>query len=347
MYRRKRISKPKSGLKKRLYAKKRLVKKAYKGKARYANKAGFYGNIKKIANTNMTESRIYQRMRPDRLAKNIEKVGQPQAFVFNKAGHFTNSEGRQAAVSLSTLSGSDLRQILTFTHPQGSTPGTGAAYVKRAVLERLVGTLEVTNSSTCRAIVDIYDIIRIRDSQGGSGFTNGPVAAWDGGLQEQDTNYSSPVGDAAIVGSLPTDSDLFKQYFKIIKKTSLVMEQGATHRHMISRTMNKLIDNNIVGGPLNAPVVADVKPYVMWHLIVFRGQVVAADSGDDTFAYSTVGEVRLDTVLTYRAKYTQVSWNSPTFTYDNTALLPTLTTDAIVNAGSGAIEAGQVVGGKV
>lgn len=329
-------------------ANKRLPK-LMKGKRVYKKKtvAKFLGNIKKMANANMTESKCYQRLRPSKLARNLEKVGVPHISARNAVANFTCGEGRQGAAVLSTGNTQDLQWINTYTSP-GTISGQNA--VQRFVLEKIVGQLEVTNSSTARAHVDIYDIIRIRDPIEGNPTSTDPIYAWGNGIQNQSVfNGPYTVGGEKIVGCIPTDSKAFKDYFKIIKKTTLVLEQGASHRHYVSRSMQQMCDSEILGLPNGnrggAPTLAgDIKPYVLYHMVVSHGQVVATNGEETNYSDTTTADVRLDIALTYRMKWSWLNNNTFAYVYNPSLLLNTATNDAIVNAGDGVIETSHYIG---
>lgn len=336
------------GMKKGKPARKMYKPKAKAGykKRAYRKRAGaMLGYAKKSAAGNMTESRFVQRMRASRVVKGIETVGQPQVFVFNKGYNALTQEGRQGAIAVADLGATDLRQILSTVQPTGANPA-GTSYVKRAIIESVIGECEFTNSSTARVNVDVYDIIRIRDSNPNNVSSTAPLLAWYYGSGAQ-TPAGNDLSFNVIIGTQPTDSQAFKDYFKILKRTHLVMDQGATHRHMFSRRINKIVDNEVVGDASYTGNSNDLKPYTHYVMVVFHGQACATDSTTEpSYATTTTAQVRLDLVQTYRVKYTQVSWNSPNLYYDSGALLSGVTDDLIVNAGSGQIETSHTAGGK-
>lgn len=143
----------------------------------------------------------------------------------------------------------------------------------RIVLESAVSQLNIANTTGTPVNMELYDVVAKRDSgqlptnfngsilTGGGKYGQGtllldPVTAWSVGM----TNTSLPATgfDAAALvddlglaspgnlGATPYQSKLFKDYFKVVRKTNVSLPIGGQHKHYVDLRPNMVFDNDML-----------------------------------------------------------------------------------------------------
>lgn len=235
--------------------------------------------------------------KPSKRVLAMKRVGAPNFRVSNFGFQLQSVEGFQAATNFAYAGIDFLRDI------QAQVPNTTAPAVAQFVLESFRGEFLMTNSSLATQYVDIYDIVRKRDTQAAGGPnavwpTLDPVNAWKYGVSDQST---APPDLTAYenINSKPTDSRLFNDYFKIAKRTRIGLVAGATHRHLVTMISNKLIDTELLN-----KAQGDLAGLTTYTMVVINGQPASISS--ESGAVVTTAKTALDIVWATRCKYTFV-----------------------------------------
>lgn len=252
--------------------------------------------------------------RPNKTVLAMKRVSAPNYYVVNGSEQIVNSEGFQNAGVYTWLGKTDMTTILA------TVPGAGGSYPnapKRCHVESVVNELLMTNSSLATQYIDIYDIVRKRDAgytSGGPGPTGTPLEAWKVGVSDQ--SPTSPDFTAwQNVSSLPTDSKLFSDYFRIVKRSYVGLVAGATHRHQVILKPNRIIDSELL-----QRANGDLAGYTVYTLLVINGQ--PASIKDEAGAIVTTATTALDVVNSRRIKYSYVQDNTNIWNvYDNLSSL--------------------------
>lgn len=288
----------------------------------------------------------------------MKHVGASNYYVTNQARQLVVAEGYQNAISFPHQSWSDIQSISALAVPSGqpSTYTSASVYTKQFVLESLKSEFLMTNSTLATCYVDIYDVVRKRDAQTGAGrvvpspsapssgqdlipnATQKPEDSWLLGSSIE-AGYPVTVQNpqpSQMVGALPTDSLLFKDYFKVVQRSHIALSQGATHRHTINLKSNHLVDQFLLSGDYQN----DIAGLTMYTMIVCYGQP-ASISGGDSAPVVTTAKVALDIVVGYRYKYTWISDSTVSFTSSDN--LSSLTGEQVVSIGAGQIVANATV----
>lgn len=257
---------------------------------------------------------------PSRRIQVMKRAGQPNIDISNTSFQLAVNQGFQNASQIRYQGLQDLERIANRIGPHAAgVPPTNF------VLESTVGEMFLTNSSLANLYVDIYDIVRKRDALQ-SDDTKSPVEAWHAGITDES---GGAVTDGQMqVNSLPTDSKLFRDYFRVVKRTHISLAQGATHRHMTKLKANKLFDTSYLDR-----CDGDVAGTTVYTMIVAYGQPasITTESG----AIVTTASGFIDVVQSVRLKYTFVSdYTNNWFLTDN---LSTLAGEQVVSAGAGQI----------
>lgn len=268
--------------------------------------------------------------------KAMKRVGQPNIDIWNLGEQLQVLEGFQNSLAFNYLNQATVTRL--FTHLPAGVPSTGA---RKMVVQSVTGEYIMTNSSLATAYVDIYDIVRKHDANPANPGSQNPVTAWRQGVQTEAGTNALPFDQD--INSLPTDSSLFSDYFKVIKRTHVPLAQGATHKHSIKYAPNQVIDEQMYtnGLPNLTPIAAEIAGTTIWTMIVVHGQPASIPREGGGLATVTTAAVNIDLVYAQRTKYTWVQDLSVTF-YQNDNL-SSLTGEFVVSAGSGTIVPNQVV----
>lgn len=243
--------------------------------------------------------------KPNKTLLAMKRVSAPNYRITNGAEQIVNLEGFQSAGVYTWLGRDDMVNLLSLV------PGAGSVYPnapKRLHVESIVNELLMTNSSLATQYVDIYDIVRKRDagySSGGQGSpspTSNPYEAWRYGVSDQ-TSTSPDLTAWTNVSSLPTDSKLFNDYFRVIKRSHIGLVAGATHRHSVILKTNRIIDSAVVGR-----CSGDLAGYSVYTLLVINGQPASIKT--ETTPIVTTATTALDVVNSRRFKYSYVQDNT-------------------------------------
>lgn len=318
-----RITYTKTAMKMRKYAQSKLRtaqrrKNPMIRRKAYSNVGG-QGTFSTFSLTNRASPRV----------RTMKKVGAPCYDLINNSQQLVVSEGFQGNQTFYFNDIGSLRRYDSHVpvdyDPAHTLP---SLQNKRFLLESTTGEYLISNSSLATAYVDIYDIVRKRDATGLTGPTSSPSAAWSAGVSNESGAITpNPIGDLHI---LPTDSMLFKDYFKVKKRTHIALAQGATHRHSLKLKVNKLIDEELIG---NAS--GDLAGFTVYTMIVAYGQPASVPASEPSTGPNpvTTAKVALDVVYSSRTKFTWVQDNTTNlWVNDNLVSLPN---EVVVSAGSG------------
>lgn len=158
-----------------------------------------------------------------------------------------------------------------FAGNAGSIPNATFRYV----LESAMSVLHLANTCGTPVNMELYDIVCKRDTpqvplaftgnflstvftnpvgRDGQGTTIlDPSIAWYLGMTNQasqatgfETNAQElPIGPSNL-GATPYQSKLFKDYFKVVRKSNVVLPIGGQHKHFVDLKPNFIIDNDLM-----------------------------------------------------------------------------------------------------
>lgn len=173
---------------------------------------------------------------------------QRQVKVYNTAGSFESATGTQAAVWLSFADPTSLYGMLPSVND-------------KMILHSIKAEIAMVNSSSTNSTLMVYDIVCRKDCN--SANTGSPNGAWQVGID--DAGGSST--DYKIIGSVPTESVLFNEYYKIVQRTRVSLSPGQMHRHEVSYNPNKVLSgeylNNVTYGIAGITIGTMVVQYGM------------------------------------------------------------------------------------
>lgn len=271
---------------------------------------------------------------PNRQALARKRVGAPNFYVTNSAQQIVALEGFQAVGVTPWQNNTDMSFMLAKV-PQG--PTVGSVGTRSISLESAQCELLFTNSSLASCFVEVYDIARRRDAdKTKSPYTADPFSAWSQGVSDNQASVT-PTGNITNLKSLPFDSQLFKDWFKVCKRTRFELSQGATHRHSVSIKANRIIDEAVL-----AYADGDMAGITMYTMFVVYGQPASIPGeGGKPPSTVTTATIALDVVSSIRYKFTWVSDPAQTQWFQDN--LSTLTGEQIASPGLGDLILNKVV----
>lgn len=155
---------------------------------------------------------------PETVLKTLAK----QLKVYNTSNNSVSTVGKQAVVYFSYSSPSDLY-------------GGLASVNDKMIFHGVEAEISMVNASSTNSQIFIYDVICRKDCN--SGNTGSPNGAWQVGIDDAGGNNT----DYQIVGSIPTESRLFTDYYKIVQRTRVSLGPGQMHRHEVTYHPNKVL----------------------------------------------------------------------------------------------------------
>lgn len=156
------------------------------------------------------------------IPKSIVDTLAKQVSVQNGAGQQESSIGLQNAIS--------------FTYGASATVlGFMGSANDKILLHSIRAETSFVNASSTNSTIVIYDIISRKDAGGANVST--PLNAWASGVDSAGGSST----DWQVIGSVPTESVSFNQFYKIVQRTRVSMGPGQMHRHEITFNPNKSI----------------------------------------------------------------------------------------------------------
>ena len=288
----------------------------------------------------ITQSSFRLTRRPTKQVLALKRVGAPNVAIDQTTQILSIAPGFQG-VAYDYINNCGYLNNIQLTIPANSA----SAAPTRFLLESTMCEYAFTNTTTATVEVEIYDIVQRRDLQSQWTYQVLPVGSpgaytlvldgnprdyWNIGTligNNEPSTYAGP-RPQNILGSSPFDSQLFRDYFTVKKRTRVMLPLGASHRHFVTMKPNLLVDAAVS----NAwQYLNGVKGITQWCMFVARGMPQTV--GDQANGVST-NEGQVAIVKSFRTKYTWVADTSNTLYYHDNMLSPAAT--QAINQGSGA-----------
>jgi hypothetical protein len=240
----------------------------------------------------------------------MERLGAPNNVVQQASALITASAGYQTSTSYSMFSVPQLQYLLG--QVSGNLP-------RRVVAESLTNEFTFTNFSNSPVEIDIYDIVPKRDIAVAYTFNTPsglytvspfPESYWAQGLAAQN-NAATTTAPALnyYIGTNPTDSILFRQFFGIKKRTTVLLPISGAHRHVVNVRCQKLIDTYLAAaGNTGSAGYSGVKGFTNYMMFNIKG-LPAWNTGDPdpTTASVTTSGTQVGIVSVSRINWTYVA----------------------------------------
>lgn len=266
----------------------------------------------------------------------MKAVGAPNIWQANYSQATQVNAGRQLFTSFPTLQAEQLSDIVTNHLPSNTGPN-------RVVIQSAQTEVTFTNVTNAAAEVEIYDIMFKRDLSLDSSVNIGGYLYNFVNIEQmikagiQAGAHINPLATPPVpepdtyIGASAFDSQIFKDYCRVVRKSHVMLASGASHRHQQLVGVNKLIDQTIAG---NNDLIY-TKGFTYATLLLIRG-VGAFNPAVEPAGESTTNPLFLNVVTSVRIKYTYVQDVTSTLHYDDA--LPLGDAVNVRNIGSGAYE---------
>ena len=273
------------------------------------------------------QSMFMLKSRPTRQVSGLQMLGSPNIRVENFAPIIVGGNGLQTAYTYFHNSIYQLQRL------RSNVPNVTSSAGARFVLEDYQSEITLSNTTTASVELELYDIVLKRDLLASAIYTtatspplvytiNGtPSDYWDQGslLNANLPPTTAHPYPSEFLGSSPFDSQLFRDQFKVMKRTRILLTQGGSHRHFVVLKPHKLIDDSMIlfsTGTARDALVG---------ITTFTMAVVRGLPGTylDTTLKSTSNEVQVASVQSQRWKYTYVQ-DTQNNLYSTNNLTPTL-----------------------
>lgn len=300
-------------------------------------------------NGNMTNSICtHLAVRPRYVSKAMTKVSVSTILSDQYAIRVDGKYGFQAVSSYGFMTQQYLAKLPLYP---ATVPGVGTNLPYRINVQSVVGNVTLANACTAPVELEIYDIVLKRDlplavqwKQNANTWTVPqmyPDACWDiGSYANNATIPTGGSGPQANIAASPFDSTLFNAYFKVKKRTKVLLGQGGIHRHTVVSKVNKILDSVLFNQIANPSVTTPTSGELGWRslttfvMVVQKGLPVSDAEAATTV---TTAETHVDVVQDFRIKWNYVTDNS--YGVYNTDSLTSPATGQIINTGNGLAEA--------
>ena len=287
--------------------------------ARVARVAGGVPRLIQSATGQASQTALTHLSRARRPA-GITTMGAPSHYLVNKSDVYLCEPGKQLIFNLGQWN--SIPDTIAMGALVPSSPTQFANAPVRYCVQGLQADCTITNSSTVTAYLDLYDVIATHDLPISSivfGQVATPENAWLNGveLQALQTDPTGFTRQATLPGSRPTDSQLFKDFYKIKQHKSIILAPNGMHIHHVNIKTGRMFDVNQMAS--YSTIINGLAGYTMFTMGVLRGMPA---NGSEPVTGTTSGNPVLRSVTSERYTYSYVYRNGTTFAYGQTLPVP-------------------------
>lgn len=236
-------------------------------------------------------------------------------YVLNGYARQTGTVGQQSIGIVNTM--------FNYTDINAISQKISVNQTNKFLLKNCSAEVLMTNQDSGNAQIILYDIVARRDLASSANITT-PASAWQNSYGDE----GGVNANATIVGTTPFSSDLFTQFYKVVKMTYLTLGQGQSHTHRLKFDANKIIDGEYI----------QYNPNGFKGLTCFTMMVVNGMPYNDTATKTQVstGNTAIDFIFRKQYSYTWKQDVDTNFSVSNN--LPQLFTvnEDIMNEATGA-----------
>jgi len=326
----------------------RIARKAYArslNTARLARRGGVNtvkGNPSGIAT--LSKWSIYKK--PSSQVMIMKKAGARNTYVDQQTLRLDTKSGFQEHAFFAHLENNILYDTIKNIPGGAVTAASGGQPFNRMVLENYSSEMLFANATNVSCELEIYDLVLKRDVKnnesyqqdlsGGSTvliqWSGQPTQAIQAGISNATGSQpDTPPYNYTLIGSVPSDSLIFSQYFTVAQRKLVQLPQGGCHRHMVKQQLNKVVSRS----DLSRTGAYGWKGLTCFTYYRVRGYPVS--SAEDG-ANITTSSCSIDAVMSRRFSYTYVVDNTQTLRYTDNLLSLVPGDEAIINVGSGQVD---------
>lgn len=268
-----------------------------------------------------------------KLARGYSQLSAPNTLLLQDRRFLSTTFGNQGVASLVIINSlQDLAQMANLVNKfngiqTGGGSGTGIN-AQKFLVEGCEATVTMTNQSSCPCVVDLYDVLVKANQPTPTSITFGdqydvtnPINAWVSGLLQSnqtlgalpDAGSGTAIEPINMLGILPNDSALFRNYYRVLKRTTVEMGPTSTHLHKIVSTHKKLFDTQeVVSATAPIPMIINWGGYTRHLFGVVRGNPVL----DETINRPISAPIVVLAQVTERYKYSVCSFGGGLWNYN-------------------------------
>jgi len=249
--------------------------------------------------------------------RKVSALGAPSRYVVNAADIIQGTPGQQKTKSVGQwFSMADIVNLSVMVPSILTTQGVTPTHF---FLQGVTAEVTLNNATATPQMVDVYDIVARRDiplqSVTGAPYSvNTPYDAWITGMFDQNVGSASPglPIPSDIFGAKPTDSQIFNDYYRIVRRTELVLPQNATHVHKVNINVNRSL--NLTEVSVMKQYLGGLKDVTHYTMCVVRGGIGLDFTAEVTTSVSPY--IRYISLENYRFSFLQASGSE--WKYSNT-----------------------------
>lgn len=246
----------------------------------------------------------------------ITKQSAPYFWLRSEGGLMNNDTGYQGVYTLGQFNSIVDTAKIAVELPSVATP-TGDAPA-RFCMRSMTAEITLTNTSTQPAWLDLYDIECIHDVPLEPVVPIGsPSNAWKSGAVLQSVQTYPPAGAGSgitaynLLGSRPSDSQLFRDFYRVKQKRTVLLQPNGLHVHHVSLKMHRSFDTNQMQAYLG--YISALAGYTVFTMAVLRGAPVKLTE----VASPSTGNPIVRFVVSERYEYNYIYNNASTLIYDD------------------------------
>lgn len=166
----------------------------------------------------------------------------------------------------------------------------------------------ITNAESTNCKCTIYDVLAKKD---GTTVNLEPQTVFLAGNVD---NSGGAAANATIPGTFPSTNPRFRNAYKILKSTPLILTPGQIHVHTTNYDINKIISRERIDA-LAIIGPTPVSGITIYTMIIFHGTPVH-DTTDETLV--TIGAAKLDIVMLETLSFNSVTYGHPSVSISTT-----------------------------
>jgi hypothetical protein len=215
--------------------------------------SGYLVNVA-TGTSGMSKFNVYRR--PNRSIRAQELVTPTSQWSTNGTGVVLAKSGFQDCYSIPYAGKYHLSALFNYVNELTQSQTNYRGTPTRLILEGVSALVQFANTGVGSCHLDIFDVASVRDSGaftwtfgGGPTFSAtplDPVQAWRIGMAQQTAVNIQSGAEYQMLMARPTDSKLFRDYFKVLQTKRLMLAPGSYHEHRINLKLNHSIGSEIV-----------------------------------------------------------------------------------------------------
>lgn len=225
----------------------------------------------------------------------------PQTVYSNRTFTVACTQGVQGVEPCAILSKPQLTSIET-----AANGGAGTNIPVRFYLKTAKYSLKIRNCANVNCKLSIYDIITKRNTTEAA--LDHPKKCWQKGL----TDFGgTPALTTETIGYTPYRSPEFNQYFGVKKVTTVSLEPGQQHDHVVFHKYNRVVDSIQFQNNVGQAIAGLTR----WVMIVWHGTLVHDQT--TPFTAVTYAPIRLDLAETTEYSFGYIEKTTRSFVSTN------------------------------